>query len=64
MPKSVAISGIHKNNFAPRHPRQKQLEKYCPLSSSITSKIYSPIAHRQDLSGNIFGFQFQEVDIA
>ena len=32
-------TGIHKNNFDPWHPRQTQLEKYCPLSSSFIKKI-------------------------
>ena len=56
--KSIVISGINKNNFAPKHPKQNQLDKYCPLSSSVISKINSAIVHRQDLSGIIFGFQF------
>ena len=37
-------SGIHKNNFDPWHPRQTQLEKYCPLSSAVIKKIYSAIS--------------------
>ena len=47
-------TGIHKNNFDPWHPRQTQLEKYCPPSSSVIKKIYSPIEHRQELSRTVF----------
>ena len=54
-------SGIHENNFDPWYPRQTQLEKYRPLSSSVIKKIYSAIEHRQDLSRTVFEFEFQDV---
>ena len=54
-------SGIHKNNFDPCNPRQTQLEKYHPLSSSFIKKIYSAVEHRQELSRTVFKFEFQGV---
>ena len=54
-------SRIHKNNFDPWHPRQMQLEKYHPLSSSVIKKIHSAIEHRQKLSRTVFEFEFQGV---
>ena len=59
--KESLCSGIHKNNFDPSHPRQTQLEKYHPLSSSVMKKIYSAIEHRQELSRTVFEFEFLNV---
>ena len=59
--KKSLCSGIHKNNFDPWHPRQTQLEKYHPLSSSVMKKIYPAIEHRQELSRTVFEFEFQNV---
>ena len=59
--KKSLCSGIHKNNFDPWHPRQTQLEKYHPLSSSVMKKIYSAIEHRQELSRTVFEFEFLNV---